>query len=150
MNTLIYMVIGGLLGRLDGWGGHKYANVWVCGLLFAVATLILFGDFTAAMLCWTGFVLFRAPGFDEWQDWLKMYWRGFWPSAIFFTILSLYVVGHFGYGLLAFLMGAVEMLMYSGTFKYRVKYGDKRVHIIVELVTTAAFAGFTAIILNGA
>lgn len=158
MSSILYILFGGLLTRADGWGPENdvvraswpewqrkladFFNVWSCGGLFGVLSVIYTGNILA-FAAGLSFVAWRLPGFDGWERWWPMWWRGFWTSAIGFTFLSLVLHHHPYYGLLAIAMGFGEMI-YPAVYKW---LPDKwYVHISAEIGTGLWFSGLTAII----
>jgi hypothetical protein len=121
MLTMIYLIVTGFLVRADGWGGYpridKYFNAITCSLLFALLTAF-YASPLVAVVAGFAFWLFRAPGFDGWQNWLNMLWRGFWPTFIGFTVLSLVAHGVPYYGVLSAPFAALYMLIYAGGYKW--------------------------------
>lgn len=167
MLTILFIILGALLVRADGWGPEnedvaatwpkwklavtKIFNAWTSGACFALLTLIYTGLPLVALIAGLAFVLFRAPGFNGWENWLNMFWRGAWPTFIGFTILSLVAVDQPYYGLLFVPMAFAEMFAYSGSYKWLPgRVPQSWIHVIAELSSGAAFTIFTIITITNA
>ena len=154
LSHLIIVILGGLLARIDGWGGGnskwgkfiaEHGSVWVCGgvfgLMFATKDLWLGPIAAAAFIAW------RLPGFNKWENPINMLWRGMWTSAIGFGLLSIYT-GFSQPLLLAALMGGAQALFYSGTYKHlRGRIADPWLHVVAEVGSGLAY---TTLFLRGA
>lgn len=167
MLTALFIFLGGMLTRADGWGPANdqvaatwpkwqrwlcdFFNVWSCGGLFAVLALIYTGAPLTSLIAGLAFVAWRLPGFNGWEKWLPMFWRGAWTAAIGFTALSLVVHHHPYFGVLALAMGVAEMIAYSGSYKWLPgRVPDWAVHVIAEISSGVAFTGLVCIILGAA
>jgi hypothetical protein len=125
MMTLLHIILTGFLVRADGWGTDnprwqrvaKFLNVWSCAGLFTLLSLFYFPPLVA-LACGASFVLYRISGFNGWQNWLNMLWRGFWPTFIGFTVLSLVAHGVPYWGVLSVPFAALYMLVYAGGYKW--------------------------------
>lgn len=164
MFTLIFMILGGLLVRADGWGPEndtvaaswpkwklfaaKFFNAITCSLIVAGITAILTTPLTG-LAVGLAFWLFRAPGFDGWTNWLHMYWRGFWPTFIGFTALSLLVHNAPYFGLLSLPFAALYMLTYVGGYKWMPEtiLGYNR-HVWIEHISGWLFIAHVLFIFN--
>lgn len=166
METLIYIILGGILVRLDGWGPEteaiaaawpkwklavtKFFNVWTCGLTFALMTLAYAGSPLTALVAGLAFVAWRLPGFNGWEKWWEMFWRGAWTSAIGFTALSFTVHHHPYYGWLFIPMGIAEMVTYSGSYKWLPgRVPQWAVHVTAEITSGLAFTALVRFIVVG-
>lgn len=166
MEIFIYILAGGILVRLDGWGPEtpeiaadwpkwklavtKFFNVWTCGLFFALATMAYSGMLLASIIAGLAFVMWRLPGFDGWEKWWMMFWRGAWTSAIGFTILSMILYKHPYYGWLLIPMGIAEMVAYSGSYKWLPgRIPQWMVHVVAEITSGLAFAALINLIIVG-
>ncbi len=166
MMTLMFILLGGLLSRLDGWGPEndtvaatwpkwqldlaKYGNVRTCGLCFAILALIYTFDPLVSLAAGLAFVAFRLPGFDGWEKWLVMFWRGAWTALIGFALLSYAAHGHPYYGWLFLGMGLAEMLAYCVPYNYLLgRLPDWVIHPIAEISSGAAFTAFVCVIIAG-
>ncbi len=126
MFSMLYIILTGFLVRADGWASADqklkpytdFFNAWPCGGLFGLLTLFMTGDALISLIAGLAFVLFRAPGFDGWQNWLNMFWRGWWTSAIGFSVLSCVAYGHPCFGLLSVPFSAIYMTTYAGGYKW--------------------------------
>ena len=155
---LAYIIIGGLLARADGWGSSSprwkklsdFFNAFSCGGLFALATLLLTEDVLTSLAAGVAFIVWRAPGFNSWEKWGAMFWRGLWPSAIGFTLLSYVAHGHGWLGLLALPFSAIYMTIYAGGYKWLPEtiLGFNR-HVWIEHATAWVFGAFILAVIYG-
>jgi hypothetical protein len=120
----MFLILTGFLVRADGWGGDdswkrvaNFFNVWSCSALFALLS-VFYAPLITALACGIAFLVWRLPAFHGWDSWVNMYWRGWWTSAIGFTLLSYIVHGHSGYGLLSVPFAAVYMTIYVSGYKW--------------------------------
>jgi len=141
-----YILLGGILARADGWGTDeprwqpfaKFLNAFSCGGLFALATLLLTLDVLTSLAAGVAFIVWRAPGFNQWENWRTMYWRGLWTSAIGYTLVTFTATGE-AWGIAAApFMGVAMALAYSGSYKWLAKYNPQ---VIAEVSSGMAFAG---------
>ena len=144
---MLFILLTGLLVRADGWGGSDrwkrladYFNVWSCAALFAVLSAFFFPPLVA-LACGVAFLVWRLPGFNEWENWLNMFWRGWWTSAIGFLLISFVAHQHIIYGLLSVPFAAVYMTIYAGGYKWLPEtiWGFSR-HVWIEHASGWAFA----------
>jgi hypothetical protein len=164
MLTAIFIFLGGMLVRADGWGPEndeaattwpkwqiKLANffsAWTSGACFALLTLVYTGDGFAAIAAGLAYVMWRAPGFHGWENWGAMFWRGWWTSAIGFTGLSLVVHMHPYFGALSIAMGVSEMVSYSGAYRFLPgRVPAWVVHAAAEITSGLAFSALVIQIL---
>ena len=160
--TAIFILLGGILVRADGWGGptepgapawqksiaHFFSG-WTCSVVFAFLTLAYTLDFYAFVPAFIAYAAWRVPGFNGWQKWWHMFWRGAWTSAIGFTLLSVVMRNTADYGYLFIAMGAAEALAYSGSYKWLPgRVPDWAVHVTAEISSGLAFTALVAVILN--
>lgn len=147
MSTFLVILLGGLLVRLDGWGGTpRWLSTWVLGILSGLAVSLVTSD-VYGLFAAIAFIAWRLPGFNQWERWLNMFWRGMWPTAITFPVLSYIATGNTWWGLLAIPMGFAEALAYSGAYKWlpgRVK--EWVVHVVAEITSGFFFTAFIMLI----
>jgi hypothetical protein len=161
MLTLLYIVFSGFLSRAKGWGAEAdapkwqkklaaFLSIWTCGGLFALATLLLTLDALTALAAGVAFIVWRNPGFHGWEKWGAMFWRGLWPSAIGFTLLSYVTHGHGWLGLLSLPFSVIYMTIYAGGYKWLPEtiLGFKR-HVWIELASGSAFGAFILAVIYG-
>lgn len=126
MELVLYIIITGFLVRADGWGTDdpkyqrvaKFFNVWSCGGLFAVLTLVLTGLWLVSLVAGAAFIVWRMPGFNGWEKYWNMFARGAWTSFIGFTSLS-YAAHGFPYcGWVFVPFSFVYAAIYAGGYKY--------------------------------
>jgi hypothetical protein len=123
MTTVLYIILTGILSRADGWGDsswprvEKFFNAQTCSILFAILTTF-YASPLVALAAGLAFWLFRAAGFDSWTDWFIVFWRGFWPTFIGFTLLSLVAHGIPYWGMLSVPFTALYALIYVGGYKW--------------------------------
>ncbi len=147
---LIYIILGGLLARADGWGTDeprwqpfaKFFNAFSCGGLFAFATLLLTLDVMTSLAAGVAFIVWRAPGFHGWEKWGAMFWRGLWTSAIGFTLVTFASTGE-AWGIAAApFMGIAQALCYSGVRKLLTgRLSDNGVQAVSEVTSGMSFVG---------
>ena len=147
---MLYAIITGFLMRADGWGTKdpfwipvaEFFNAITCALLFALLTSF-YAPPLVALTAVLAFWLIRSPDFESWMDWLQMLWRGFWPSFIGFTLISLVAFEHPHYGLLSVPFSALYMLTYAGGYKWLPEsiLGFNR-HVWIEHISGWIFAIF--------
>jgi hypothetical protein len=149
------IIITGFLVRADGWGTDDprwkkvadFLNAWSCAALFA-----LLCAFSAPLLpsavAGLAFLVWRMPGFNGWENWLNMYWRGWWTSALGFGLLSCVVHGNPCYGILSVPFAAVYMTIYAGGYKWlpQTILGYDH-HVWIEHASGWAFRAFILAIL---
>lgn len=157
MMRFLYIILTGLLARADGWGTRNpfwddaaiFFNAITCSLLFALLTAF-YAPPLVAVVAGLAFWLFRAPNFDGWGDWLRMLWRGFWPTFIGFTVLSIVAHGAPYYGVLSAPFAALYMLIYAGGYKWlpeTVLKFDR--HVWIEHASGWLFGAFTLAVVHG-
>jgi len=146
---MLSVILTGFLVRADGWGGSKLLNVWSCSALFALLCA-LSAPLLPSLVAGLAFLLWRAPGFNGWENWLGMYWRGLWTSFLGFTLLSCVARAYPLYGLLSMPFAAVYMLIYSGGYKWLPNkiFGFDR-HVWIEHASGWAFDAAILTILGG-
>lgn len=158
MSSLLYIILGGLLARADGWGTDsprwkkcaEFFNVWTCSALFALLTLLYCGDVLTSIASGAAFALFRGPGFKGWEKWGEMFWRGLWTTALGFSIVSFAAHNHSFWCVLAVPMGVAEMVAYSGSRKWLTGHlSDNNIQIVSEISSTMALGAFIALIIGG-
>jgi hypothetical protein len=123
--SLAYIILTGFLVRADGWGTNdanyqwaaKFFNAITCSLIFALLTTF-YTTPIAALASGLAFWVIRAPGFDGWENWLNMYWRGFWTSFLGLTLVSLAANSNPYGGLLSVPFAGLFMLAYAGGYKW--------------------------------
>lgn len=156
MSALLYIMTGFLV-RADGWGSvgrwkrlSDAFNVFSCSALFALLCAFIMPPLTA-LCAGLAFLIWRLPGFHAWNDWVNMYWRGWWTSAIGFTALSYVVYGHPCYGLLSVPFAAIYTLIYSGAYNWLPnKFFVFNRHVWVEHASGWVFGAFILMIIRGA
>ena len=124
MLSILYIIFVGFLVRADGWGTEDkrwkkvsdVLNIWTCAILFGLLCLTI-TDAISAIACVGAFIIWRLPGFDGWQNYKEMYWRGLWTTAIGFTLVALTVHTSFS-GLLSIPFAAIYAAIYTGGYKY--------------------------------
>ncbi len=158
MITLLYILLGGLLVRADGWGTDNprfkrladFFNAATCAGIFAVASTLYAGDIIAGFCAGLAFYVWRAPGFNQWENWRTMYWRGLWPSAIGFYFMSVVLYGHGTGALLSISMGAAQALCYSGGYKFLPgRIAQAWVHPTIEITSGLFFVVHAIILMLG-
>lgn len=165
MLTALFIILGGLLVRADGWGpendavaatwptwklrASKFFNAWSCSAIFAVLGFLYAGNI-AGLAAGPAFLAFRLPGFSSWQSWGAMFLRGAWTTFIGFVLLSYAVHGHPFYGWLFIPMGVAEMLAYCVPYNYLIgRLPDWVIHPTAEISSGAAFTAFVCVIIAG-
>jgi len=153
-----YILLGGLLARADGWGTDNprlkrladFFNAATCSGIFAVASTIYADDIIAGICAGLAFYIWRAPGFNRWENWRTMFWRGMWASAIGFTIMSFVLYGHAYGALLSIPMGAAQALCYSGGYKFlQGRIAQAWVHPVIEIASGIFFVAHAIILMWG-
>jgi hypothetical protein len=157
IGAIIYIILGGLLARADGWGTDeprwqpfaKFFNAFSCGGLFALATLLLTLDVLTSLAAGVAFIVWRAPGFNQWENWLAMFWRGLWTSAIGFTLVTVVSTGE-AWGITAApLMGAAQALCYSGGYKFLPgRIAQVFVHPVIEVASGLFFVAHVILLMS--
>lgn len=156
MIALLYILLGGLLARADGWGTDTprwkpladFFNAATCGAIFAVTSAVYSGDIIAGLCAGLAFFIWRAPGFKGWEKWGAMFWRGLWSAVIGFSIMTLVLYGHPLGALLSIPMGAAQSVCYSGGYKYLPgRIAQAWVHPVIEIVSGAPFVALIMILL---
>lgn len=123
---LIAAVLTGCIVRADGWGSAnprwqkaiKFFSTYTCAALFALLTLPLHGSLLTACAAFAGFAVWRIPGFDGWEDFKKMFYRGAWTSAIAFALISSAQSAPAWAVLMLAPFSAAYAAIYSGGYKY--------------------------------
>jgi hypothetical protein len=153
---LFYITLTGFLVRADGWGpesnaqaaswpkwklrASKFFNAWSCGALFAALSLATSGSFLVTLAAFFAFIVWRAPGFNGWQNFWAMFLRGAWTSLLGFAALSWAAAGHPFYGWLFIPFSIVYAAIYSGGYRYLPEtiFGFNR-HVWIENASGWAF-----------
>lgn len=148
MGLVLYIILGGLLARADGWGTDSprwkrvadFFNAATCGGVFAVASAAYAGDIIAGFCAGLAFYIWRAPGFNQWENWRTMFWRGLWTSAIGFGLMSLILCGHLLGIILALPMGIAQAICYAGGYKWLPgRIAQAWVHPVIEIASGVCF-----------
>lgn len=164
MLKLLYIIFTGFLVRADGWGpesqaqaaswhpwvlrASKFFNAWSCSALFAALSALYFGPLVG-VACGLAFLIFRLPGFNGWQNWREMFWRGLWTSAIGFTVIGLASYGTPYFGFAAIPFAALYMLTYAGAYKWLpYSFLGLQLHVWIELVSGYLLAAFITVYLR--
>lgn len=122
---LIHIILTGFLARAAGWGADSprwkpVANLfdaWSCAALFALLSAF-YVPLLVAPACGVAFLVWRLPGFNKWESWPNMFWRGLGTSVIGFTLVSLVAHGNLYGWVLSIPFAAVYMLIYAGGYKW--------------------------------
>jgi hypothetical protein len=103
-----------------------------------------------ALCAGLAFLIWRAPKFHGWENWANMYWRGWWTSAIGFTLVSYAAHGVPYYGLLSVPFAAIYMTIYAGGYKWlpQTILGFNR-HVWIEHASGWEFRAFVLVIIGG-
>lgn len=157
MLSFLYVVLSGFLVRADGWGtddprwkpAAKFFNVWSCGGLFALISAFFVSPLVA-LAAGGAFVAWRLPGFNKWEDWENMFWRGAWTSFIGFTLVSL--AAHDS--LLGGVLSVPFSIVYASIYAFGYKYLPQEIlgfnkHVWIEHASGWAFSVFILAVIYG-